>query len=65
MMFQVNQQIISEILNGVQSKGFLTLADHYQLMDFTFKHSIDEEQRKSVNSLLKLVDRGKIKLVNK
>lgn len=64
-MFQVNQQIISEILNGVKDKGFLTLADHYQLMDFTFKHSIDEEQRKCVNSLLKLVDRGKIKLVNK
>lgn len=64
-MFQVNPQIISEILNGVQHKGFLTLADHHQLMDFTFERSIDEEQRKSVNSLLKLVHRGKIKLVNK
>ena len=65
MMFQVNPQIISEILTGVQNNDFLTLADHYQLMDCTFDRSIDEQQRNSINGILKLVHRGKVKLVNK
>jgi len=65
MMFQVNPQIISEILTGVKNNGFLTLTDHYQLMDCTFERSIDEEQRNSVNGILNLVHRGKVKLVNK
>lgn len=64
-MFQVNPQIISDILTGVQKNGFLTLTDHYQLMGFTFERSIDEEQRSSINGILNLVHRGKVKLVNK
>ncbi len=65
MMFQINPRVISEILTGVKDNGFLTLADHYQLMNFTFERCLDEEQRNCINGVLNLVHRGKVKLVNK
>ena len=64
-MFQVNPQIISDILTGVKNNGCLTLDDHYQLMDFTFDRSLNEQQRNSINGILNLVHRGKVKLVHK
>lgn len=64
-MFQVNPRVISEILTGVKDNGYLTLADHHQLMDFTFDCSLEPEQRNSINGLLNLVHRGKIKLLNR
>lgn len=64
-MFSVNPFVISEILAAVSKTSVLTIADHSKLMGYTFDYSLAEEHRKSVNQILDLVHRGRIKLVNK
>ncbi|MGL5059111.1 MAG: hypothetical protein ACRC62_03935 [Microcoleus sp.] len=54
---------ISEILASVTDTGTLTLADRYGLMAAVLDESLEEEDRHSVNRLLRSVIKGKVKIV--
>ncbi|MBC6424819.1 MAG: hypothetical protein GDA38_27710 [Hormoscilla sp. SP12CHS1] len=53
---------IAEIL---ASSGVLTLTDRYGLMAAILDESLDEQEQRAVNRLLRAVLRGKIKISNK
>ncbi len=55
---------ISEILASVTDTGSLTLADRYGLMAAVLADSLDEQDRYSVNRLLRSVLKGRVKIVN-
>jgi len=55
---------ISEILASVTDTGSLTLADRYGLMAAVLDDSLDEQDRYSLNRLLRSVLKGKVKIVN-
>ncbi|MEG4006109.1 hypothetical protein QUA41_26990 [Microcoleus sp. Pol11C1] len=55
---------ISEMLASVTDTGCLTLADRYGLMAAVLDDSLDEEQRHSINRLLRSVIKGRVKIVN-
>ncbi len=55
---------ISEILASVSDTGSLTLADRYGLMAAVLDDSLDEQDRYSLNRLLRYVLKGKVKIVN-
>ncbi len=54
---------ISEILVSVAETGVLTLADRYGLMAATLDESLTEEDRGSLNRLLRSVLKGRVKVV--
>ena len=56
---------ISEILASVTDTGVLTLTDRYGLMAAILDESLNEEERRAVNRLLRSVLRGKVKIINK
>ncbi|MEG3841736.1 hypothetical protein [Microcoleus sp. herbarium14] len=55
---------ISEILASVTDTGSLTLADRYGLMAAVLDDSLDEQDRHSLNRLLRSVLKGRVKIVN-
>jgi hypothetical protein len=55
---------ISEILASVTDTGSLTLADRYGLMAAVLDDSLPEEDRHSINRLLRSVLKGKVKIVS-
>ena len=55
---------ISEMLASVTDTGSLTLADRYGLMAAVLDDSLDEQDRYSVNRLLRSVLKGRVKIVN-
>lgn len=56
---------ISEMLATVADTKVLTLADRYGLMAATLDDSLDEEDRRCVNRLLRSVLRGRVRIVDK
>ncbi|MCL1468921.1 hypothetical protein [Argonema galeatum] len=64
-MYPVNLPgAISEILVSVTNTGVLTLADRYGLMVATLDECLDEEDRGSLNRLLRAVLKGRVKMVS-
>ncbi|MEG4801086.1 hypothetical protein QUB63_28370 [Microcoleus sp. ARI1-B5] len=55
---------ISEILASVTDTGSLTVADRYGLMAAVLDDSLPEEDRHSINRLLRSVLKGRVKMVN-
>jgi hypothetical protein len=55
---------ISEILASVTDTGSLTLADRYGLMAAVLDDSLDDQDRHSLNRLLRSVLKGRVKIVN-
>ncbi len=55
---------ISEILASVTDTGSLTLADRYGLMAAVLDDSLEDQDRHSINRLLRSVLKGKVKIVN-
>lgn len=55
---------ISEILASVTDTGSLTVADRYGLMAAILDERLPEEDRNSVNRLLRSAIKGRIKIVN-
>jgi len=55
---------ISEILASVTDTGTLTLADRYGLMAAILDESLEDEDRNSLNRLLRSVIKGQVKIVN-
>ena len=55
---------LGELFAEVNDIGYITLADRYGLMAAIFDDSLTEEEKRSIDRLLRAVCRGKIKLVN-
>ena len=51
---------ISEILASTSETGKLTLTDRYELMAAIMDESLNEEERRSVNRLVRAVLRGRV-----
>ena len=51
---------ISEMLASTSETGKLTLADRYGLMAAILDESLDEEERRSINRLVRAVLRGRV-----
>lgn len=66
MMYPVNllPGAISEILASVTDTGVLTVADRYGLLAAILDESLDEEDRCSLNRLLRAVLKGRVKIVD-
>lgn len=56
------QSAISELFAQANATNCITLADRYGLMAAVFDESLDEEERRSVDRLLRSVCRGRIKV---
>jgi len=65
-MLQVNllPGAINEILVSVADSSYLTQSDCYGLMAAVLDESITQEERRSVDRLLRSVVRGKIQVVS-
>jgi hypothetical protein len=55
---------VSEILASVSDTGTLTIADRYGLMAAILDEALEDEDRNSLNRLLRSVLRGRVKVVN-
>ena len=55
---------LGELFAEVNDTGYITLADRYGLMAAIFDDSLTEEEKRSIDRLLRAVCRGKLKLVN-
>jgi len=59
----LTQSAISELFAQANATNRITLADRYGLMAAVFDESLDEEERRSVNRLLRSVCQERIKVV--
>lgn len=64
LLVQLIPGAISEILASVTDTGSLTVADRYGLMAAVLDDSLPEQDRHSLNRLLRSVIKGKVKIVN-
>jgi hypothetical protein len=53
---------INEMLATVSDTGKLTLADRYGLMAAIFDETLAEDERRSINRLLRAVVKGKVEI---
>lgn len=53
---------IAEMLASVADTGTLTLSDRYGLMAASMDDTLDEDERRAVNRLLRAVLRGRVKI---
>ncbi len=59
---QLLQSALGELFAQANSTGYLTLADRYGLMAAILDDSLTEEERCSVDRLLRAIRRGRIKI---
>ncbi|MEZ2303910.1 MAG: hypothetical protein ACBR13_19265 [Microcoleus sp.] len=55
---------LGELFAEVNHHRYITVADRYGLMAAIFDETLTEEEKRSIDRLLRAVYRGKIKLVN-
>lgn len=58
------QSALSELFAQANTTGRLTLADRYGLMAAMFDDSLSDEERSSLNRLIRAVCRGRIQVVD-
>lgn len=56
---------IADMLASTSDTGMLTLTDRYGLMAAILDESLDEQEQRAINRLLRAVLRGKIEVTNK
>ncbi len=61
---QLLQSALGDLFAQANTTGCLTLADRYGLMAAILDESLSEEERRSIDRLLRAVCRGKIKIVD-
>lgn len=64
LFIQLIPGAVSEILASVSDTGTLTIADRYGLMAAILDEALEDEDRNSLNRLLRSVLRGRVKVVN-
>jgi hypothetical protein len=64
-MYQLNllPGAINEIIASVTDNHYLTEADRYGLMAALLDESLNEEERRSIDRLLRSVARGRVKVI--
>ncbi|HEY9808036.1 MAG TPA: hypothetical protein V6D13_01730 [Halomicronema sp.] len=55
---------IAELVASTATTGYITLADRYGLMAAVLDETLPEEERLSVDRLLRAICRGRLKIVN-
>ena len=55
---------LGELFAEVNNTGYITLADRYGLLAAIFDETLTEEDKRSIDRLLRSVRRGRIKLVD-
>lgn len=55
---------ISDLFAQVTSSGYITLADRYGLMAAILEDSISQEERDSIDRLLRSIRRGRMEMVD-
>lgn len=55
---------ISDLFAQVTSSGYITLADRYGLMAAILEDSISQEERDSIDRLLRSIRRGRMAIVD-
>ena len=58
------QFALGELFAQANTTGHLTLADRYGLMAAIFDESLTEDERCSIDRLLRAISRGRIKIVD-
>jgi hypothetical protein len=61
---QLLQSALGDLFAQANDIGYITLADRYGLMAAIFDESLTEEERCSVDRLLRAIRRGRIKIVD-
>lgn len=55
---------ISEIFASAAETGCLTLCDRYGLMAAAMDETLDEDERRAINRLLRAIARGRVKIIS-
>lgn len=55
---------ISELFAQSSHSGYITLADRYGLMAALLEDSLNDEERRSIDRLLRAVSRGQVRVVD-
>jgi hypothetical protein len=55
---------VSELFAQSSHSGYLTIADRYGLMAALLEDSLNEEERRSIDRLLRAVSRGQVKVTD-
>jgi hypothetical protein len=55
---------VSELFAQSSHSGYLTLADRYGLMAALLENSLSDEERRSIDRLLRAVNRGQVKVTD-
>ena len=55
---------LGELFAEVNNRGYITLADRYGLLAAIFDETLTEDDKRSIDRLLRSVRRGRIKLVD-
>ncbi len=56
------QSALGDLFAQANATGYLTLADRYGLMAAMFDESLTEDERRSLDRLLRSIHRGRIKV---
>ena len=55
---------LGELFAEVNNRGYITVADRYGLLAAIFDETLTEDDKRSIDRLLRSVRRGRIKLVD-
>lgn len=55
---------LGDLFAQVNTTGYITLADRYGLMAAIFDESLSEDEKRSIDRLLRAIRKGHIKIVN-
>ena len=55
---------LGELFANANTTGFITLADRYGLMAAIFDESLPEDEKRSVDRLLRSICKGRIKVID-
>lgn len=61
---QLLQSALGDLFAEANATGHLTLADRYGLMAAILDDSLDEEERRCIDRLIRAVSRGRIQVVD-
>ena len=55
---------LGDIFANANAKGYITLADRYGLMAAIFDESLPEDEKRSIDRLIRSICKGRIKVID-
>ena len=55
---------LGDLFANANATGYITLADRYGLMAAIFDESLPEDEKRSINRLLRAICKGRIKVID-